>query len=376
MSMRRYRAVPLLAAAAWIALALLSAAAADLTVYFGTHTAGPGKGFSVSHFDTVTGALSKPAFLLETPAPAYFVIAPGGRRLYSCNSTGFVSAYSIDPASAQLKLINQKPSGGGDPSYISLDRTGHYVLVANYASGNVAVWALEPDGSLGERTAFVQHTDSSANPQQKLQAHAHSIRVDPTNRFALVGDTGLDKLFVYKFNVKDGSLTPNDPPFIKAAPGANPRHVAFHPNERWLYVLTEAGSTIMLFNWDAKSGAMSEVQTVSTLPKDFQGKSACAEIEVHPSGKFVYASNRGRDSIAVFSVDAKSGRLTPIQDVPSGGKTPRNFDMDPSANWLLVTNHDSNTAMVFRIDQQTGKLTPTGQPVNVPSPYCPRFLAR
>jgi 6-phosphogluconolactonase len=324
----------------------------------------------------VTGALSEPEFLLETPAPAYFVIAPGGRRLYSCNSTGFVSAYSIDPATAQLKLINQKPSGGGDPSYISLDRTGHYVLVANYDGGNIAVWALAPDGSLGERTAFVQHTDHGANPQPQVQAHPHSIRVDPSNRFALVGDTGLDRLFVYKFNVKDGSLAPNDPPFVKAAPGANPRHVAFHPNGRWLYVLTEAGSTIMLFNWDTKRGALSEVQTVSTLPKDFQGKSACAEIQVHPSGKFVYASNRGRDSIAVFSVDAKTGRLTLIQDVPSGGKTPRNFDMDPTAHWLLVTNHDSNTAMVFRIDQQTGKLTPTGQPVDVPSPYCPRFLAR
>jgi len=376
MSMRRYRAVPLLAAAAWIALALLPAAAADLTVYFGTHTAGPGKGFSVSHFDTVTGALSKPAFLLETPAPAYFVIAPGGRRLYSCNSTGFVSAYSINPASAQLKLINQKPSGGGDPSYISLDRTGHYVFVANYDGGNIAVWALETDGSLGERTAFVQHTGSSVNPQRQSHAFAHSIRVDPTNRFALVADLGLDKLFVYKFNVKDGSLTPNDPPFVKAAPGAGPRHVVFHPNGRWVYLITEMGNTIMLFDWDARRGALSEVQTVSTLPKGFQGNSTCAEIQVHPSGKFVYASNRGRDSIAVFSVDAKTGRLTLIQDVPSGGKMPRNFDMDPTAHWLLVTNHDSNIAMVFGIDQETGKLTPAGQPVDVPSPYCPRFLAR
>ena len=376
MSMRRYRAVPLLAAAAWIALALLSAAAADLTVYFGTHTAGPGKGFSVSHFDTVTGALSKPAFLLETPAPAYFVIAPGGRRLYSCNSTGFVSAYSIDPASAQLKLINQKPSGGGDPSYISLDRTGHYVFVANYDGGNIAVWALETDGSLGERTAFVQHTGSSVNPQRQSHAFAHSIRVDSTNRFVLVADLGLDKLFVYKFNVKDGSLTPNDPPFVKTAPGAGPRHVVFHPNGRWVYLITEMGNTIMLFDWDTRRGALSEVQTVSTLPKGFQGNSTCAEIQVHPSGRFVYASNRGRDSIAVFSVDAKTGRLTLIQDVPSGGKTPRNFDMDPTAHWLLVTNHDSNIAMVFGIDQETGKLTPAGQPVDVPSPYCPRFLAR
>jgi 6-phosphogluconolactonase len=191
-----------------VALALLPAAAADLTVYFGTHTAGPGKGFSVSHFDTVTGALSKPEFLLETPAPAYFVIAPGGRRLYSCNSTGFVSAYSIDPATAQLKLINQKPSGGGDPSYISLDRTGHYVLVANYDGGNIAVWALAPDGSLGERTAFVQHTGSGVNPQR--QSHATRTRFGwiPPTALCWWRTLGLDKLFVYKFNVKDGSLRP------------------------------------------------------------------------------------------------------------------------------------------------------------------------
>jgi 6-phosphogluconolactonase len=372
----RYRVVLLPAAIACVALAAAPAAAADLTVYFGTHTAGPGKGFSVSQFSTVTGVLSKPEFLLETPAPAYYVIAPGGRRLYSCNSTGFVSAYSIDPANAQLKLMNQKPSGGGDPSYISLDRTGHFVLVANYDGGNIAVWALAPDGSLGERTAFVQHTGSGVNPQRQSHAFAHSIRVDPTNRFVLVADLGLDKLFVYKFNVKDGSLTPNDPPFAKSAPGSGARHVEFHPNGRWVYLITEMGSIIMLFDWDSKRGALSEVQTVSTLPKGFQGVSACAEVRVHPSGKFVYASNRGRDSIAVFSVDAKTGRLKLIQDVPSGGKTPRNFDMDPSAHWMLVTNHDSNTAMVFRIDQQTGKLTPTWQPVTLPSPYCPRFLAR
>jgi 6-phosphogluconolactonase len=374
--MKRNRAISWLVAAAWAALAVWPAAAADLTVYFGTHTAGPGKGFSASHFDTVTGALSKPEFLLETPAPAYYIIAPGGRRLYSCNSTGFVSAYSIDPANAQLKLINQKPSGGGDPSYISLDRTGRYVFVANYEGGNIAVWALEADGSLGERTAFVQHTGSSVNPQRQTHAYAHSIRVDPTNRFVLVADLGLDKLFVYKFNVKDGSLAPNDPPFAKSAPGSGARHVEFHPNGRWVYLITEMADTIMLFDWDSKRGALTEVQTVSTLPKDFQGVSTCAEVRVHPSGKFVYASNRGRDSIAVFSVDSKTGKLTFIEDVPSGGKMPRNFDMDPTAHWMLVANYESNNVMVFRIDQQTGKLTPTGQPVTAPSPYCPRFLVR
>jgi 6-phosphogluconolactonase len=374
--MKRFRTVLSLAAAVCVSGALQPAAAEELTVYFGTHTAGPGKGFSVARFNTETGALSKPEFLLETPAPAYFVIAPGGRRLYACNSTGFVSAYSIDAATPRLSLINQKPSGGGDPSYISLDTTGHYVFVANYDGGNIAAWALAPDGGLGERTAFVQHTGSGTNPQRQSHAFAHSIRVDPTNRFVLVADLGLDKLFVYKFDARNGSLAPNDPPFAKSAPGSGARHVVFHPNGRWVYLITEMGSTIMLFDWDTRSGALSEVQTVSTLPKDFHGESACAEIQVHPSGRFVYASNRGRDSIAVFSVDENSGRLTPIQDVPSGGKTPRNFDMDPTAHWLLATNHGSNNAMVFRIDQQTGMLTPAGQPVEAPYPFCPRFLAR
>ncbi|HWJ19020.1 MAG TPA: lactonase family protein [Geobacterales bacterium] len=368
--------VSLRVAAACVATALSTAAGADLTVYIGTHTAAPGKGFSVAHFDTVTGALSKPEFLLETPAPAYFVIAPGGRRLYSCNSTGFVSAYSIDPATARLALINQEPSGGGDPSYISLDRTGHYVFVANYDGGNIAVWAIQPDGSLGDRTAFVQHTGSSVDPRRQTHAYAHSIVVDPTNRFVLVADLGLDKLFVYRFNVKDGSLSPNDPPFARSAPGSGARHVVFHPNGRWVYLITEMGNTIILFNWDTKNGTLSEVQTTPTLPKDFQGVSTCAEVRVHPSGRFVYASNRGHDSIAVFSVDAHTGRLTPIQHVPSGGKTPRNFEMDPTARWMLVTNHGNEKPMVFRIDQETGKLTPVGQPVDVPAPFCPRFLAR
>ena len=236
--------------------------------------------------------------------------------------------------------------------------------------------ALRPDGGLGERTAFVQHTGSSVDPKRQMHAFAHSILVDPTNRFALVGDLGLDKLFVYKFNVKDGSLTPNDPPFVKSAPGSGARHVTFHPNGRWVYLITEMGSTIMLFNWDSQRGALSEVETVSTLPKDFKGANVCSEIRVHPSGKFVYASNRGRDSIAMFSVDAKTGRLTFMGDVPSGGKWPRNFDFDPEAHWMLVTNHESDTAQVFRIDPQTGKLTPAGPPVSVPSPYCPRFLIR
>jgi 6-phosphogluconolactonase len=348
----------------------------DLFVYIGTHTASPGKGFSLAHFDTTSGTLSQPEFLLEAAAPAYFIIAPDLRHLYTCNSTGFVSAYAIDPATARLTLLNQQPSGGGDPSYISLDRTAQFILVANYDGGNIAVWKIAPDGGIGERTAFVQHTGSSVDPQRQMHAFAHSIRTDPTNRFVLVADLGLDKLFVYKFDARNGSLTPNDPPFVAVKPGSGPRHVVFHPNGRWVYLITEMGSTVIQFEWDARRGGLKEVGTVSTLPEDFHGANACSEIAVHPNGNFLYASNRGHDSIAMFAIDAKSGRLTPVQYVPSGGKTPRNFDFDPSGRWMLVTNHGNNVAMVFRIDQATGKLTPVGNPVDVPSPFCPRFLPR
>jgi 6-phosphogluconolactonase len=286
-----------------------------------------------------------------------------------------VSAYAIDPATAHLTLLNQQPSGGGDPSYISLDRTSRYVFAANYQGGNIAAWALSADGDIGGRTAFIQHVGSSVNPQRQSHAFAHSIHVDPTNRFVLVGDLGLDQLLVYKFNVKDGSLAPNDPPFAKVAPGSGARHFVFHPNGRWVYLINEMGSTVVLFDWDTKRGALKEVQTVSTLPPDFHGTSTCAEIEVHPNGKFLYASNRGHDSIAAFSIDPKTGRLAPAGHTPSGGKTPRNFDIDPTGRWMLVTNHGSNTAAVLRIEPSTGKLAPVGNPIDVPSPFCPRFLA-
>jgi 6-phosphogluconolactonase len=345
-------------------------------VYFGTHRAGSNIGFSLAHFDTDTGALTKPEFLIEAKEPAFFTIHPDGRHLYTCNSgsPGGVSAYEIDPHTGRLTLLNQQPAGGADTSYISLDKTERYALSANYAGGNIAVFALRPDGILGERTAFVQHTGSSVNPQRQTHAYAHSIITDPSNRFALAADLGVDKVFVYQFNEKDGSLKPNDPPSATVAPGSGPRHVKFHPNGRWVYVINEIASTVTAFNWNSTNGTLAEFQTVSTLPADFKGTSTCAEVEVHPNGKFLYGSNRGHDSLAVFAVDQKSGKLTLIEHVPSGGKTPRNFAFDPTGKWILCTNHGSDNAVVFRVDENTGKLTQTGQPVPVPNPFCERFL--
>ena len=358
------------------AFAASLAGGADMYVFFGTHSAGPGIGFSLAHFDTGTGALTRPQFAVEAVQPAFFVIHPDGRHLYTCNSgsPGGVSAYVIDPRTARLTLLNKEPSGGGDASYISLDQTGRFVFVANYDGGNIACFAIESDGSIGARTAFVQHTGHSVNPTRQKHAYAHSIIVDPTNRFVLAADLGVDKLFVYRFDAKTGALTPNDPPSASVRPGSGARHVTFHPNGRWVYLISEMGCTVTAFNWDSASGALTEFQTISTLPADFKGVSNCAEVLVHPNGKFLYGSNRGHDSIAVFAIDQTSGRLTPVEWAATQGKTPRNFAFDPTAKWILCTNHNSNNAVVFRVDEVTGRLTQTGEPVPVPAPFCERFL--
>jgi 6-phosphogluconolactonase len=259
--------------------------AADMFVYFGTHRSGPGIGFSLAHFDTDTGGLTTPKFLIEAQEPAFFVIDRDGRHLYTCNSgdPGQISAYAIDPQTAQLTLLNQAPSGGSDPSYICLDRTGRVAVVANYEGGTIAAFALTPDGRIGAQTALVQHTGHSVDPKRQTHAYAHSIIVDPTNRFVLTADLGLDRLFVYRFDAATGALTPNDPPYATVKPGSGPRHVTFHPNGRWVYLISEMGCTVTAFNWDSATGALTEFQTITTLPADFKGTSTCAEIIVHPN---------------------------------------------------------------------------------------------
>ncbi|HEY4330758.1 MAG TPA: lactonase family protein [Phycisphaerae bacterium] len=364
--------------------------AADLGVLIGTHNSGADKGFRLAHFDTQTGKLTTPALIMHSDGCAYFIITPDGKFLYTCNSVtnfggvqhmGALSAFALDTKNGTLKLLNQVPSGGEDPSYISLDKTGKYALVANYQGnrvpgegGTVAVFALKEDGSFGQRTAFDQHKGTSIDPSRQKQAYAHSIITDPSNRFALCPDLGLDKVFIYKFDEKTGHLIPNDPAFAAVKPGSGPRHVIFHPNGKIVYVVHEMGSMITAFHWDAEKGALSPFQEVSTLPADFKGTSVCAEMRILPDGKWIYASNRGHDSIAQFSVDPQNFKLTLVGTVPSGGQTPRNFDFDPEFKWMLVTNHGDNKAAVFKLDQTTGKLTQSGMSVPVDYPFCPRFF--
>jgi 6-phosphogluconolactonase len=373
------RALTATAAALFLIVAPLASIGQDLTVLFGTHVAGPGKGFSASHFDAKTGVLGHPEFVTESPGPAYFVLAAGQTRLYTCNSNGFVSAYSVMKGGRSLTLLNKVPSEGGDPSYISLDKTEKYIFVANYQGGSIVAWALKPDGSIGKRTAFAQHTGKGADPKRQTHAYAHSIIVDPTNRFVLTADLGLDKLFVYKFDVKTGALTPNDPAFVSVPPGLGARHVVFHPNGRWVYLDNEMGSKVVFFHWNSAKGSLNQVQVVSMLPEEFAGTSAAAEMKVSLDGRFLYGTNRcegkGQDGdIVVFAIDQKIGLLKAIQHISSGGETPRNFEFDPSGHWMIVTNHGSNNAVVFKIDQKMGTLTQQGAPVSVPYPFSPRFV--
>jgi len=358
------------------------ASAQDNLVFFGTHSVGPQKGISVAHFNSETGILTKPELLIEAPAPAYFIIHPNGRNLYVCNSNDFakgytgqtISSYKIDPKDITLTFQNQQLSGGADPSYVCIDATERFLLTANYKGGSVAVIAIKPDGSLGEITANIKHSGRSVDTVRQTQPYAHSIKLDPSNRFALVADLGLDKLLVYRFDSKTGSLEENDPPFVKVSPGSGPRHISFHPNGKFVYLINEMASTVITYAWDSKTGKLTELQTSSTLPADFKGKNACAEIEVYPNGKFLYGSNRGHESLALFKINKRTGIISLIENIPTQGHSPRNFEFDPTKNWLIVTNHDSDNAMVFKIDKKSGHLTPNGTPLPIVYPFCIRFL--
>jgi len=361
-----------------VAIALARGApATDMFVYFGSHSSGPGAGFSLARFDTATGALSKPEFLLEAKEPAFFVISADGSRLYTCNSgtPGGLSSYSVEPHTGNLTLLNRVLAGGGDTSFVSLDKSGRHVLVANYDGGSVAVFALKSDGSIGDWTGFDQHKGRGVDPVRQTHAYAHAIVLDEANRFALVPDLGVDRLYVYKFDEATGALSPNAPPYISVAPGSGPRHVRFHPNGRWVYLINEIACTIEAFNWNPKAGTLDPIQTVSTLPPDYHGLNACAELEIHPNGRFLYGANRGHDSIAVFAIDQGTGRLSLVELHPCGGRTPRNFAFDPTAKWIVLTNQDSSNAVVFQVDPNSGRLNQIGNPVPVPAPFCERFLA-
>ncbi len=381
------RAVTLLFA--FVLLTLLVAAApagrqGKYLFYVGTYTeeGSKSKGIYAYRFDADTGQITPLGLAAETTNPSFVALHPNGRFLYAVNevgnykgpNSGGVSAFSIDRASGKLTFLNEMPSRGADPCYITVDKTGKYVLVANYTGGSLAVFPVLADGKLGEASAFLQHTGHGTNPTRQEGPHAHSIDLSPDNRFAMVDDLGLDELFVYKFDSAKGSLTPNDPPFAKLDAGAGPRHFVLRPDGKFAYVISEMGHTVTVFSNDAASGRLQLLQTVTTLPKDFKGRNDDAEIRVHPSGKFLYASNRGDDSIAIYTIDKSKGTLAQVASIHTGGKEPRNFEIDPTGTLLFAANQKSDNIVVFRIDAKTGGLTATGQALDVGSPVCVKFL--
>jgi 6-phosphogluconolactonase len=351
---------------------------AGLWVYVGTSENEQDRGIYRFPFDPLTGEAGPVALAAEAARPTFLAIHPNRRFLYAVNAigefqgqkTGAVSAYALDALTGELRLLNEQPSGGAGPCHIVVDSEGRNALVANYGGGSVACLPIDSEGRVEPPSSAIQHVGSSVNRSRQEGPHAHSINLDPANRFALAADLGLDKILIYRFDAAKGSLTPHDPPSASTAPGAGPRHLAFHPSGRFAYVINELNSTVTAFGYDGAAGILKEIQTITTLPDGFTGENYPAEVVAHPNGRFLYGSNRGHDSIAIYSIDAQTGRLTLGDHQTSGGKGPRNFNIDPSGAWMIVGNQSSNNVLVTRVDAERGTLTPTGQEFATPSPIC------
>ena len=335
-------------------------------------------GIYVCRMDAASGQLTH---VSKTPGinhASFQAIHPSGRFLYSVgvsgqDRSGILRALAIDRSTGELTLLNEQSSRGAGPCHVSVDQTGRVLLAANYASGSVAALPIEDDGRLGEATGFVQHEGSSVNESRQTGPHAHMILPDPTNRFALSPDLGTDKVMIYRMDPDRGTLTPNDPAFLEIHAGAGPRHLAFHPNGRTLYVINELDDTMVACSYDSSAGRVEAIQTIKTVPDGFSGTNYCSDVHVSASGKFVYGSNRGHDSIVICAV-AEDGTISVIGHEPTRGNFPRNFAIDPSGRLLLVANQNANNVVTLSIDSE-GTLTPTGLEIEAPSPVCLKFLA-
>ena len=353
---------------------------ADWIAYVGAYTDADNKGIHAYRFSDTSGTLTDLGVAAETVNPSWLAVSPDHRFLYAANeiqvfngaSAGSISAFSIGPSGA-LKPLNVVSSRGAGPCHIALDKEGKWLFAANYNGGSVAAFPVHDDGSLGEAAAFIQHKGSSINPQRQAGPHAHSVNPSPDNRYLLVSDLGLDEILIYHLDAAN-MLKPGYPPFTKIAPASGPRHMAFAPGGRFVYSINELASTVTAFEYKSETGHPNELQTISTLPQGYNAPNSAAEIAVHPGGKFLYASNRGHDSIAIFQIDPEKGTLTAIGNVPTQGKTPRSFAIDPSGKFLLAANQDSGSIVEFRVDASTGALTPSGVTASLASPAAIVFV--
>jgi 6-phosphogluconolactonase len=358
-------------------------AADGLLAYFGTNTGnGKSKGIYCYKLDLSTGILSSIGVTEGIKNPTFVAIHPSGKYLYAVSEVnsadgqpgGALSAFTINRKSGQLTPLNHQSSEGAGPCHVSVDKTGRVALVANYGSGSIASLPIKADGSLEKAATAIQHEGSSVNKARQAGPHAHSVNVAPDNRFVFAADLGLDKVLIYKLDPAKGTLTANDPAFGAAPPGGGPRHFTFDPSGRHAYVCNEMKSSVTAFDYDATKGSLTEFQTITTLPEETAGNST-AEIQIHPSGKFLYCSNRGHDSLAIFTIDAKTGKLTAVGHQKTLGKTPRNFGIDPTGTFIVACNQSTDNVAVFKIDQSTGKLTQVGGLTEIPSPVCVKFIA-
>jgi 6-phosphogluconolactonase len=353
----------------------------DYLVYIGTYTGPKSQGIYVYKLASATGKLTPLGLAAETTNPAFLAIHPNHRYLYAVNEidnydgqkSGSVSSFSVNRTTGKLTLLNIVASGDPGACHLVVDQTGKYVLVANYGVASVAAFPILADGSLGKATAYLPQTGHSVDPERQKGPHAHSIYVSPDNRFAVSPDLGTDQVFVYRFDATKGTLTPNQPPFAAVPPGSGPRHFAFNPTGKFGYVIEEMGSSLTAFSYDGAHGVLNPLETISTLPSDYKGSSTCAELYVHPSGRFLYGSNRGHDSITVFALDPVKGTPMPIEYVSTEGKTPRGFGIDPTGSYLIAANQDTDSLVVFGVDAKTGRLTPKGQKLDIQSPVCVVF---
>ena len=343
-------------------------------IFLGTYTKDGSRGIYAVRLDAATGALSAPALAAETANPPWITFSPDKKFLYAVSETQAQAAgFAVDAATARLTPLRAASTpAANSPSHLAVDATGRTLVAANYRDGFVATLPIRADGTLGAPTA-IKHSGSSVNPTRQTQPHVHSVTLSPDNRFVIVCDLGLDKIFSYALDPATAQLTPANPPFVATAPGAGPRHFKFGADGKHAYAINEMGNTITAYDYDAARGTLTPRQTVPTLPADFKGENTTAEVRVHPNGKFLYGSNRGHDSLAVFSIAAATGLLTPVEIVPSGGKTPRNFALSPDGAWLVCAHQDSGNLTVFRVDPATGRLSPTPHTAAVPACVCVLF---
>jgi 6-phosphogluconolactonase len=361
-------------------------ASGECFVYVGTYTKGGSKGIYLYRMDMASGALTSEGLVAELPNPTFFDLDSHGKFLYAATETsrysdssgdyasGGVSAYSVDAATGKLTFLNSRSSGGDGPCHILLDKANRDALIANYGGGSVEVLPISADGQLGKATSFIQDEGKSINADRQEKPHAHSMALDAANHFAFACDLGTDRIMVYRFDAEHGKLTPNNPPFAAIKPGSGPRHMTFSADNRFAYLVNELTSTVNVFAYDARRGELRELQTISALPENFKGQNTGAEIALHPSGKFLYTSNRGDNSIAVFAVDGAKGTLAFLQRQSVEGKTPRYFAIDPSGKFLIDANQDSNNLVLFTVNPETGQLTSTGKSWEIAAPVCVKFL--